>query len=768
MSYQLYVLGGYGFTESLLPSLLHPDIAAEIAREYLAKGFQGRHLEPPVDWSGPPLTDLSDRQKHQMVDDLADGRLLLSDPFGASWGLFAQHELASDALRDNLPTRLRHHLQVSWPGKSRGRGFGHVGNGSDSLDSTIEPPFDPEPPVSEKGLYQLRLRYTWPDGNGVAGAPYSVAGLGGGRSGTLGGSGEALETGLHDWDVEVRLMGSGIDTGVRTYLGRTEFNLGECIAALCQCEAESLPVKEETTVSSAGRWPDTLGLVTFRSDTAPNDAKAFTDALQGTWADTLDASEETWRTRVRAVFDSGLHESTVRALGLNPQVVPRDIFPKAYEIACYLMTDEASLAALKGFADDYQDQHQRPQLSSLDGIAVFDVVLACLLSEACWRAYPDRMRVRRRSRPGIVMKGAGEELAALGNYLRQRHLRRLHRSVDIRENGTILEEIVRRPEGIELSLPALEVPDETGSSSQATSLAGAAAVARVTAPAPAAPTGTAAPHTTRIALGTAANDAVYAGQRSWLARTLPFAGTAFTFITGMLYSPSLGGELETVTAPDGTVYRKHSSETIYTATGPNGEQWQTDNPQDDVGYRTWLANGGDGSFEAWVAEGKPTETGELGEAVSSHDSPVPTNNELQLSTYKERINQTPIDGIWTGQRGESVFFSNKPEVTDYYDKGIKYSNGYPDFSPLTIHEVKVEKVTSDRKANFKAADQMLARKLGVDRKDITKMRKQENLTWHEVEDMRTMQLMPSPPHSKLGHIGGVGEAKKLESLQGSR
>ncbi|KEQ12245.1 hypothetical protein GZ78_27860 [Endozoicomonas numazuensis] len=63
------------------------------------------------------------------------------------------------------------------------------------------------------------------------------------------------------------------------------------------------------------------------------------------------------------------------------------------------------------------------------------------------------------------------------------------------------------------------------------------------------------------------------------------------------------------------------------------------------------------------------------------------------------------------------------------------------------------------------ADEALAQQLGVSRKEVTQMRKSQDLTFHEVEDMRTMQLMPSKPHSKLGHLGGVGEAKRLEALQ---
>ena len=79
----------------------------------------------------------------------------------------------------------------------------------------------------------------------------------------------------------------------------------------------------------------------------------------------------------------------------------------------------------------------------------------------------------------------------------------------------------------------------------------------------------------------------------------------------LAYSGGLGGSLDEVVADDGTVYRKYSSELIYNAVGPDGSQWQTASPQEDMEYRTWLANGGDGSFQTWLSSGKPTEQGTL-------------------------------------------------------------------------------------------------------------------------------------------------------------
>ncbi|WP_404976057.1 RHS repeat-associated core domain-containing protein [Vibrio navarrensis] len=111
----------------------------------------------------------------------------------------------------------------------------------------------------------------------------------------------------------------------------------------------------------------------------------------------------------------------------------------------------------------------------------------------------------------------------------------------------------------------------------------------------------------RINLGAAANDPMYnrLSPKPRL-KLLPLAGTASTFLTGMLYSPSLGGSLEEMVAPDGTTYSKYSDERLYKAVGADGEVWHTVDPQEDIAYRAWLANGGDGTKEDWLSQGRPS------------------------------------------------------------------------------------------------------------------------------------------------------------------
>ena len=163
------------------------------------------------------------------------------------------------------------------------------------------------------------------------------------------------------------------------------------------------------------------------------------------------------------------------------------------------------------------------------------------------------------------------------------------------------------------------------------------------------------------------------------------------------------------------------------------------------------------------------EAAEHGDDVAKGVKEAGEKNATYPSTYDERINQTPVNnGSWTGDRGESKFISELDEVNDVLKKydidGIEYKDGIPDFSPVSEGEVIHPDMSIDRNKNFRVADELLAEQLGVSRKEITKLRKQGKFTWHELNDMKTMQLIPSILNSKFGHLGGVAEVKKLLGL----
>lgn len=161
------------------------------------------------------------------------------------------------------------------------------------------------------------------------------------------------------------------------------------------------------------------------------------------------------------------------------------------------------------------------------------------------------------------------------------------------------------------------------------------------------------------------------------------------------------------------------------------------------------------------------------------------------STYKERIDRTPKDdgerGEWEGERGESKYVPNdketQEELAKYNIDGIEYKDGIPDFSPCAEASVEIDNMTENRQSyiddegnrtegNFEQADNKCAEqwnKEGKDGKtdwtgdDVAKWRKEHGYTWHECNDGKTCQLVPTKIHSSCGHLGGVAECKRRDA-----
>ncbi|MBL8617057.1 MAG: HNH endonuclease [Deltaproteobacteria bacterium] len=77
------------------------------------------------------------------------------------------------------------------------------------------------------------------------------------------------------------------------------------------------------------------------------------------------------------------------------------------------------------------------------------------------------------------------------------------------------------------------------------------------------------------------------------------------------------------------------------------------------------------------------------------------------------------------------------------DTGIPFDNeGYPDFSSVSIADVKID-YTGTRSGDYAAAN----RAAGFSKKP-------EGFTWHHHQDGTTMQLVPTDIHRQTGHTGG--------------
>lgn len=118
--------------------------------------------------------------------------------------------------------------------------------------------------------------------------------------------------------------------------------------------------------------------------------------------------------------------------------------------------------------------------------------------------------------------------------------------------------------------------------------------------------------------------------------------------------------------------------------------------------------------------------------------------------------------MWTGERGHSTWFSDMPEVNAITNfKGIPFKNGFPDFSEWSVNKAFI-RMTGVDDLDFAQADKILARVRGFKNQTAAMAwRKENNLTWHHVEDGETMLLVPSALHGNVPHIGGVSVAGKV-------
>ena len=139
------------------------------------------------------------------------------------------------------------------------------------------------------------------------------------------------------------------------------------------------------------------------------------------------------------------------------------------------------------------------------------------------------------------------------------------------------------------------------------------------------------------------------------------------------------------------------------------------------------------------------------------------------------IKQTPVEGKkghWSGDRGESDFILDEPiKLSDgTVITKITYQNAVPDFSPYALAEVKIPNMTDlphGTGGNFEQADTALAElwtKMKYQNRtwigaDVEAFRTNYpyKLTWHEMSNMESMQIVPFDVNNTFTHYGGVAE-----------
>lgn len=172
----------------------------------------------------------------------------------------------------------------------------------------------------------------------------------------------------------------------------------------------------------------------------------------------------------------------------------------------------------------------------------------------------------------------------------------------------------------------------------------------------------------------------------------------------------------------------------------------------------------------------------LSEIAKSVENKNMDINKLDESVVKEISKGCPIEGNGgnrDGERGNSNWILNKEYVPQKYNpdgmtfgeildkfnienQKILFKEGYPDFSGISKGEVQIDEFTSSRADNFTQADEKLSKQWEISPEDVATWRKENRYTWHECEDCKTMQLVPSEIHGNVNHFGGVSIAKSRE------
>lgn len=159
------------------------------------------------------------------------------------------------------------------------------------------------------------------------------------------------------------------------------------------------------------------------------------------------------------------------------------------------------------------------------------------------------------------------------------------------------------------------------------------------------------------------------------------------------------------------------------------------------------------------------------------------------SSYKERLDRTPSienpNGKWSGDRGESMFIPTDDRFRELLQskgvEGINYKDAIPDFSPIAEAKVTIQGMSPHRLSligengerivgNYEKADIECAKAWNLEQRDgkddwthqdVKNWREANGYTWHEDNDMKTCDLVPTEVNKVCSHLGGVSEIKNI-------
>ena len=447
MSYRLTDVTDLPQSPQALLTLVHPLSAVDIVSRILS----------PYTTASDPIENLDPSQRpDELLEQLTMGERVLFDASGTSPGIFTARRPDAEALVANLPPRLSRAITDHAEGGIGGGRSAPIK--SDSLAPAIEPAYQSPPPSQqagpEQGTRTLDLLYRWPDGSGVAGAPFVVDGFDSYKAGTLDSAGKARVTGLNDPVVNVR-FGKPAPAGELDILRRQlQAQLDGVLArerqeaARLQAGTDALPLSINAGVHFAngfmGLWDSAVGLIANNLAIVNLTHLGYINrSLQSAWSATQSSSDTAWIDAFKQNFDEANKRALVNALGFDPDAITREQLAEAYDIASLIVADPHTRDLLGRFAVDFAQAQDSTELSYFAGGLVFEAVLSILLASAAGAGMAS-------AAPRYLRKLAplGEALRNLAARLKITYQTRYHYNVD---TDTLCESACRpRPEGVDL------------------------------------------------------------------------------------------------------------------------------------------------------------------------------------------------------------------------------------------------------------------------------------------------------------------------------
>ena len=177
---------------------------------------------------------------------------------------------------------------------------------------------------------------------------------------------------------------------------------------------------------------------------------------------------------------------------------------------------------------------------------------------------------------------------------------------------------------------------------------------------------------------------------------------------------------------------------------------------------------------------KLSNLGKIAETTSPSDL-KPSNSPLDRPELEVFYNRLPRSGSWEGEKGNSTWRPNREDVPssanpegrkwddilkDRGIDGVPFNDGEPDFSEISKGTVEIDDFSTDRfgaGGNFDQADQKLAEQRGCTMEEVQQWRSDNNYTWHEKQDCKTMQKVPRDVHHNVPHTGGISILKSKQA-----